>query len=149
LRSQRSSIARPPRVRSVTNFAEATRYTVSLSGGAKIARARRMTRIVAALVLALSGAALAQGPGSGDLRPSPPAPPGHGPALPDESPALKTPQAPQTAAPADNRSREASGRCAELAGPMREQCLVEEQGGATGASAMPEPRTAPPPQNPR
>ena len=106
-------------------------------------------RTLAALLFALSGAALAQGPGSGDLRTSPPAPPAHGPALPGESPALKTPQAPETGAPTDSRSREASGRCAELAGPMREQCLVEQQGGATGASAAPQPRTAPPPQNPR
>lgn len=106
-------------------------------------------RIPAALVFVLSGAALAQGPGSGDLRPSPPAPPAQGPALPGEANGSRTPQAPETAAPADNRSREASGRCAELAGAMREQCLVEQRGGATGASASPEPRTAPPPQNPR
>lgn len=106
-------------------------------------------RILAALLFALSGAALAQGPGSGDLRTSPPAAPTHGPALPGESPALKAPPAPETAAAADNRARQASERCAELSGAMREQCLVERQGGATGASAVPEPRTAPPPQNPR
>lgn len=106
-------------------------------------------RMLAAFVFALSGAALAQGPGSGDLRTPPPAPPAQGPALPAESPGLKTPPTPGTAAPADNRSRQAAGRCAGLTGPMREQCLLEQPGGAAGASAVPEPRTAPPPQNPR
>ena len=56
---------------------------------------------------------------------------------------------PETAAPAGNRSREAASRCAELSGAMREQCLLEQQGGAAGATAAPEPRPAPPPQNPR
>ncbi len=106
--------------------------------------------ILAALLLAGStAAALAQGPGAGEPRTPPPAPPLHGAVPSNESPAAKTPPAPGSAAPADNREREAAGRCDELSGAMRSQCLLEQQGGASGASVAPQPRTAPPPQNPR
>ena len=107
-------------------------------------------RILAACLLAGSAAAaVAQGPGAGEPRTPPPAPPLHEPALPGEPPAAKSSPIPESAAPADNRSREAAGRCAELTGAMRSQCLLEQQGGASGATAAPQPRTAPPPQNPR
>ena len=121
---------------------------LSRCNGANIARPSVM-RILAALLLACCTAgALAQGPGSGEPRTSPPAPLRE-PAPPGEPPSLKTPTLPESAAPADNRSREAAGRCAELTGAMRSQCLLEEQGGASGATSAPQPSTAPPPQNPR
>jgi hypothetical protein len=122
---------------------------LSRCNGANIARPPRV-RIVAALLLALCTAgALAQGPGSGELRTPPPTPPLREPAPPGEPPSLKTPTLPGSAAPADNRSREAADRCAELSGAMRSQCLLEQQGGASGATSAPQPSTAPPPQNPR
>jgi hypothetical protein len=103
---------------------------------------------VAALVLS-PVAALAQGAGAGEPRTAPPSPPARAPERAEEAPDAKAPAAPETAAPADNRSREAS-RCTELTGPAREQCLLERQDGAAGAtSSTPEPRPAPPPQNPR
>lgn len=106
-------------------------------------------RILAALLLAGSiAAAFAQGPGAGEPRTPPPAPPLREPALPGEPPAAKT-SPPESAAPADNRSREAAGRCDELTGAMRSQCLLEQQSGASGATSAPQPRTGPPPQNPR
>lgn len=61
----------------------------------------------------------------------------------------KAAPAPDGAAPADNGSGQAAGRCTDLSGAAREQCLREQQGAAAGASSAPEPRTAPPPQNPR
>lgn len=106
-------------------------------------------RILAALLLAGSAAAFAQGPGAGEPRIPPPAPPLREPALPGEAPAAKTSPMPESAAPADNRSREAAGRCDELTGAMRSQCLLEQPSGASGATSAPQPRTAPPPQNPR
>lgn len=106
-------------------------------------------RTFAALALTFAAcAALAQGPGSGELRTSPPPPPEREPVLPGESPALKVPPVPGSAAPADNRAQRTE-RCRELSGTPREQCLLEQQGSAAGATAVPEPRTAPPPQNPR
>lgn len=106
-----------------------------------------------AYVVSLAGlyvlAALAQGPGTGAPRTLPPEAPARTPAQPGTAPAIAVPATPGTAAPADNRSREAASRCAELSGAMREQCLLEQQGGATGATSAPEPRPAPPPQNPR
>lgn len=109
-----------------------------------------MKRTYAALWTALLAAgALAQGPGDGELRTPPPAPPAQEPGLPGERPALKVPAVPDSAAPADNRAQRAASRCAELRGTLREQCLLEQQGGAAGATSVPEPRTAPPPQNPR
>jgi hypothetical protein len=104
-------------------------------------------RILPALLVAISASAVAQGPGSGDLRaPQPSSPPAHEPAQPGEPPAKA---APGSAAPADNRTRQAADRCDELAGTTREQCLLEQQDAAAGASSAPVPRTAPPPQNPR
>lgn len=94
-------------------------------------------------------AALAQGPGDGAPRTLPPAPPAKIPEQPGDAPAARAPATPETAAPTDNRSREAASRCAELAGSLREQCLAGQQGGAAGATSAPEPRPAPPPQNPR
>lgn len=106
-------------------------------------------RILSGFVLALcAAAALAQGPGAGEPRTPPPAPPAREADV-AEPPAAKAPPAPESAAPADNRSREAASRCAELAGAMRSQCLLEQQGGAAGATSAAEPRPAPPPQNPR
>lgn len=106
-------------------------------------------RRFATLVLAVAAIpALAQGPGSGEVRTPPPSVPAHG-ARPENSPALEAPPAPRSAAPADNRSPRAAHRCAELSGALREQCLLERQGSAAGATSVPEPRTAPPPQNPR
>jgi hypothetical protein len=120
---------------------------LSRCNGANIARPERV-RILAAFLLAwCTSGALAQGPGSGE--PRTPAPPLREPAPPGEPPSLKTPTLPESAAPADNRSREAARRCAELSGTMRSQCLLEQQGGATGATSAPQPSTAPPPQNPR
>jgi hypothetical protein len=107
-------------------------------------------RIFAALVLAgLFAAAFAQGPGSGEPRTPPPAPPLGEPAQPGEPPGAKAAPLPDSAAPADNRSRQTASRCAELTGAMRDQCLLEQHGSASGATSAPEPRTAPPPQNPR
>ncbi|MBV8031640.1 MAG: hypothetical protein JO035_09045 [Betaproteobacteria bacterium] len=47
-------------------------------------------------------------------------------------------------------------RCADLTGTLKEQCLLEAQGAATGTSRKPDsdsrdagPRTEPPPQSPR
>lgn len=97
----------------------------------------------------LAYAAFAQGPGDGELRTPPPAPPVRTPGLPDEPPELKAPPLPESTAPADNRSRRAASRCAQLSGTLREQCLLEQHGAAAGATSVPEPRTAPPPQNPR
>lgn len=94
-------------------------------------------------------AALAQGPGAGAPRTLPPAPPAKSAGQPGEAPAVKAPVTPESAAPADNRSRDAASRCIELTGAMREQCLLEQQGAAAGATSAPEPRPAPPPQNPR
>lgn len=106
-------------------------------------------RRFATLVLAFAALpALAQGPGSGDVRTPPPASPTDA-AQPEKSPNLEAPAAPRSAAPAGNRSREAAKRCAELGGALLEQCLLEQQGSAAGATSVPEPRTAPPPQNPR
>ena len=48
----------------------------------------------------------------------------------------------------DSRS-ERIKRCNELTGPLREQCLLQEHGAGTGGTAVPQPRTAPPPHNPR
>jgi hypothetical protein len=102
-----------------------------------------------AATLALYGTpALAQGPGAGEPRTVPPPPPAREVA-PGDAAATKAPPTPETAAPADNRSREAASRCAELTGAMRSECLLEQRGSAAGASAAPEPRTGPPPQNPR
>ena len=107
-------------------------------------------RRFATLVLAVAAApAIAQGPGSGDVRTPPPAPPVDERALPGASPEATVVTVPESAAPADNRSRQASTRCAEQSGALREQCLLEQQGSAAGATSVPEPRTAPPPQNPR
>jgi hypothetical protein len=65
--------------------------------------------------------------------------PGERSGLPDPSPAAK--------------------RCEQLSGTLREQCLKDAESGSTGASApgtlpkpdpsVRDPRTAPPPQNPR
>ena len=52
-------------------------------------------------------------------------------------------------------SEEAIKRCNELSGSLREQCLLQEKGAGTGGTRdKPEdrkadPRSAPPPQNPR
>ncbi len=109
-----------------------------------------MLRTFFALAVALlAGNALAQGPGDGELRTSPPAPPAREPIPPGKSPAADVPPVPESAAPPDNRSQRAAARCAELTGALREQCLLEQQGSAAGATSVPEPRTAPPPQNPR
>lgn len=108
-------------------------------------------RIPAALAgIFLAAAALAQGPGSGELRTPPPAPPTRSPDLPGHPADMKAPPAvPSDAAPADNRTRQAERRCGELTGALRDQCLLEQQGSAAGATSIPEPLTAPPPQNPR
>lgn len=105
-------------------------------------------RLLTAVLALVAGTALAQGPGDGELRPHAPAPPTRDAGTPGEPPALKVPTVPESAAPEDNRSRRAAGRCDELSGALREQCLLEQQG-AAGATSVPEPRTAPPPQNPR
>ena len=102
-----------------------------------------------AVLALLAGAALAQGPGDGELRPHAPTPPTRDAGAPGAPPALKAPAVPESAASADNRSRRAAGRCDELSGALREQCLLEQQGAGAGATSVPEPRTAPPPQNPR
>lgn len=106
-------------------------------------------KFVALAIASCAGTALAQGPGSGELRTPPPAPPAREATSPGERRALDAPPVPESAAPADIRSRRAANRCGELSGALREQCLLEPQGAAAGASSLPEPRTAPPPQNPR
>jgi hypothetical protein len=107
-------------------------------------------RVFAALAgVLLAFAALAQGPGDGDLRTTAPSPSAPERAMPGEPAAQKAPAVPPSAAPADNRANRAAIRCEELKGALREQCLLEQQGAAAGASAAPEPRTAPPPQNPQ
>jgi hypothetical protein len=105
--------------------------------------------LAAAAVCCVTGVAFAQGPGDGELRAPPPSPSGRSPSAPDASPSLKAPPVPESAAPADNRANRGAARCAELSGATREQCLLETQSSGTGATSVPEPRTAPPPQNPR
>lgn len=102
---------------------------------------------VAAALLAFP--AFAQGPGDGDLRTPPPQAPSPQSRIPGDPDAQKAPATPDSAAPAGNRANRAASRCAELSGALREQCLLEQQGTAAGATSIPEPRTAPPPQNPR
>lgn len=108
-----------------------------------------MRTFVALSAALLAYSALAQGPGGGELRTPPPAPPARDAAVTGESPAAKGPPVQESVAPPDNRSQRAASRCAELSGTLLEQCLLEQQGAAAGATSVPEPRTAPPPQNPR
>jgi len=104
----------------------------------------------AAGLCCVTGVAWPQGPGDGDLRAPPPSPSaGRSPSAPDASPSLKAPPVPESAAPSGNRASRGAGRCAELSGALREQCLLETQSAGSGATSAPEPRTAPPPQNPR
>ena len=130
-------------------FLEPKRYKLSVYNGAEIAASAQMRKFVSTfLLLAAFSAALAQGPGRGDVR-EPPASPRDTPTPRRDEPAASPANpAPESAAPTDTRSQGAASRCKELSGALREQCLLQEQG-AGGASSAPEPRTAPPPQNPR
>ncbi|HEX4927726.1 MAG TPA: hypothetical protein VFV74_06975 [Burkholderiales bacterium] len=105
---------------------------------------------VAALIAApIVLPALAQGPGDGPLRVAPPAPPEREAVAPDKPAARSVPEIPDSGPPASLRSRRGEERCGELRGVLREQCLLEHQGSAAGATSVPHPLAAPPPQNPR
>jgi hypothetical protein len=104
-------------------------------------RAFPTVTVIAAIVLGVLTPALAQTPGIGETRPSAAdkksgAPDAQKPE-PDAEPTLKP--------------------CAEVAAPLREDCLRGERDRAgaaqseagTGSTRRPEPPTAPPPQNPR
>jgi hypothetical protein len=109
-----------------------------------------MRKFVSAyLLLAALSTAFAQGPGRGDVREPAASTPDAATPRRDEPAASAANPAPETAAPADTRSQRAASRCKELSGALREQCLLQEQGAGSGATSAPEPRTAPPPQNPR
>ena len=99
---------------------------------------------VALVTLLWSIAAFAQTPGLGETRPVDPA------ARDEANPDVKKPQAPP-AGPEHSQSDNdrAPGRCAELTGTVRDDCLREERSGGAGATRRPEPPSAPPPQNPR
>lgn len=90
----------------------------------------------------LSGIALAQTPGLGETRP-----------IPDADAAKQEPQGKESEAAPPRRENSqtdaALGRCKELFGEPREQCLREERNAAAGATRRAEPPSAPPPQNPR
>ena len=94
-------------------------------------------RAVIAVIFFSCSAAWAQLPGLGETRPRPPEPEKQ-----QEKAKLERPP-------------QGGGRCNDLSGPAREDCLREEKsssGGenaAAGATRRPEPPTAPPPQNPR
>jgi hypothetical protein len=126
------------------------RYKLSVYNGAEIAASAYMRKFLSTfLLVAVFSAAFAQGPGRGDVR-EPAATPRDTPTpRRDEPEASAANPAPETAAPTDTRSQRAASRCKELSGALREQCLLQEQGAASGAGSAPEPRTAPPPQNPR
>jgi hypothetical protein len=115
--------------------------------------------LVAIALLAVSGA-FAQGPGRGDMREPPATSAARDGAAPadgaigsgsgrERDPAAEASPVPGTAAPTETRTERAASRCNELAGPLREQCLLQEHGAGTGGTAVPQPRTAPPPHNPR
>jgi|SRR5688572_13013127 hypothetical protein len=119
-------------------------------------------RIFAALAaLAFGGSALAQDPSRGSIPPGTSQDgssaaegaikggsiaPGETAGVPDEGKVLSTP------------SERALNRCEDLQGTLREQCFKDAAGASTGGtrpdSPIPgpverDPRTAPPPQNPR
>lgn len=100
---------------------------------------------IGAIALALFGAALAQTPGLGETRPMPDAR-----AAKQDSRGKEHEAAPaRTPETQGAQSDLAIGRCKELFGEPREQCLREERSAATGATRRAEPPSAPPPQNPR
>ncbi len=49
----------------------------------------------------------------------------------------------------ENEEEQLNKAIEELRGVLREQCLLEHQGSAAGATSVPHPLAAPPPQNPR
>jgi hypothetical protein len=100
-----------------------------------------MRGIFVALVTGLAASmAFAQTPGLGETRPV-------DRAARDETTAdVKKPPAPERSQSDNDR---VPGRCAELAGIARDDCLREERTANAGATRRPEPPTAPPPQNPR
>ena len=98
---------------------------------------------VALVTLLSSTAAFAQTPGLGDTRPVDPA------ARDEANTDIKKPPTPPAAPErAQSDTDRATGRCAELTGTAREDCLREERS-AAGATRRAEPPSAPPPQNPR
>jgi hypothetical protein len=104
-----------------------------------------MKRTVVALVTLLAaGAAFAQTPGLGETRPVDPA------ARDAAGADVKQPPA-QPASPerAQSDNGRAPGRCDELSGTARDDCLREDRAAGAGATRRPEPPSAPPPQNPR
>ena len=111
---------------------------------------RTFAAVAALIALSTIGMpAAAQGPGDGPPRIPPPAPPADEAAVPD-TPAVRTvPEVPESGAAASVRARRAQARCAELRGVLRDRCLLEHQGSAAGATSIPHPLAAPPPQNPR
>jgi hypothetical protein len=94
----------------------------------------------AIFALFASATAAAQTPGLGETRPADPAPREQTPAPQNKA----TPLPPQDKA----RSDRDLGRCRELAGTARAECLREDRA-ASGATRRDEPPSAPPPQNPR
>lgn len=90
-------------------------------------------RTLIAVIFFSCSAAWAQLPGLGETRPRPPEPEKQ-----QEKAKLERPP-------------QGGGRCDDLSGQAREDCLREEKNpnAAAGATRRPEPPTAPPPQNPR
>ena len=113
--------------------------------------------LLAAAILAFAGAAAAQsgdgargsippGESQDGSRPSEGAVTG-GAILPGESGGMPAPGV-GSGVPSDR----AASRCHELSGTLREQCLREIDAAAGGTRGLPagrDPRTAPPPHNPR
>ena len=103
-----------------------------------------MKRARVALVTFLwSIATFAQTPGLGETRPVDPA------ARDEASANAQKPPAPPAPERSQSDNDRAPGRCAELTGTVRDDCLREERTGGAGATRRPEPPSAPPPQNPR
>jgi hypothetical protein len=94
----------------------------------------------ALIALFASATAAAQTPGLGETRPADPAPREETPAVDHKA----------TPLPAQDKSRSDRdlGRCRELTGTARADCLHEDRA-ASGATRRDEPPSAPPPQNPR
>jgi len=92
------------------------------------------------IALFASATAAAQTPGLGETRPADPAPREETPAAENKATPLPSPD--------KARSERDLGRCRELSGTARADCLREDRA-ASGATRRDEPPSAPPPQNPR
>lgn len=96
------------------------------------------------ILVTFAAPALAQTPGVGDTRPSPPAV--------RDAPRGGDMEKRPSEAPGEKAEADADvglSRCRALEGRLREDCLRDERRAAGGASRAPLPATAPPPQRPR